>query len=192
MNRKMTPSELKTEFTNSAMAVKMRQQYVKKTCGKGARPSLAGAWVVDDRQYMCDGYSVAVFRDIIPGLPEPPTLERVDVQGKVIDDARSKARKIDVKCINYKSLQKTRQMIKRDTHCHESYIIAKIGGWYYSAYYILWLQMLTGRLTFSQDTRGYLIVDGVNGTMVLLPVRYNREMVGFNIVANYNVEGDVI
>lgn len=161
-------------------AAKARRKLAEKFARtKDVSPTQRGAYEIDGKQMLCDGYIGIMFNDIMPGLPSPERAGGADLR-KIIPAPcyRDYLPSVNIDANDLKNRLKVCKA-ERPKHDKKKFWLVKVGAAYYDAAKVLdVLPTLAGELKFSrQYTSPYgdpahvmLIVEGENGTGCICPV----------------------
>ena len=165
-------------------AAKARRKLAEKFARtKDVSPAQRGAYEIDGKQMLCDGYIGIMFNDIMPGLPSPERAGGADLR-KIIPAPCSRDYLPSVN-IDANDLKKRLKVCKAERPEHEKkdFWLVKVGAAYYDVAKVLAvLPTLTGELKFSRQytspygdpARVMLFVDGENGTATICPVNVKK------------------
>lgn len=195
--RNLCINEIFTANSAKADAVKARTRLANKIAKtvKKERPALAGAYEIDGKQMLCDGYIGAMYNDIIPGLPQPEQPGGADMR-KIIP-YRSARKELEIK-IDIDELKKRLKVIKAQNpnHSKKDTWLVKIDQAYYDIDLMLDLiPTLSGDLRISRADNppsnpkyAMLVIEGENGIGVILPMRplKDEESIEADVVKDYN------
>lgn len=161
-------------------AAKARRKLAEKFAKtKDLSPAQRGAYEIDGKQMLCDGFIGIMFNDIMPGLPSPERAGGADLR-KIIPEpcSRDYLPSVNIDANDLKNRLKVCKA-ERPEHEKKDFWLVKVGAAYYDVARVLAvLPTLTGELKFSrQYTSPYrdpahvmLFVEGENGTAVICPV----------------------
>ena len=161
-------------------AAKARRKLAEKFARtKDVSPTQRGAYEIDGKQMLCDGYIGIMFNDIMPGLPSPERAGGADLR-KIIPGTwnREYLPSVNIDAGDLKNRLKVCKA-ERPEHDKKKFWLVKVGAAYYDAAKVLAvLPTLTGELKFSQQMLSInrtpehvmLFVDGENGTGCICPV----------------------
>lgn len=166
---------------NPKKLVEARERVAKKFAKSMAyRPGLAGAYELNGKQMLCDGYVGLMFNDIIPGLPSakpvasPFDLENIFPQQSALTEINPD--------IDLNEIKALRKIVKaQNKKAGEEYMMVKIGqACYQSAYLLDLIPTLSGELFWYQREKGapinqMLVIEGDNGKVIILPYVYRGE-----------------
>lgn len=160
-------------------SAKARERLAKKVAKEKQKshPALAGAYVIEKTQQICNGYAGAVYNDILAGLFTPPAgTVPLDVRGvfPLWKDRKYYPAAIDLQDLKARSKLAAIDGIKLKKQ------LVQIGGVYYSAELLFdFLPTLTGNISYWQRAGNGRFSSfgacGDNGEVIIMPVRVKDE-----------------
>lgn len=154
----------------SINASKAREKLARKVAKQEKdRSYLAGAYIIDETQQICDGCAAGVYNDILSGLVTVTdnTTSLFDVRS--VKNCFSD--KVEMETINLKELKQNIKIAEASGIKRKKQIV-QVGDYYFDARYILdYLPTLTGEVQIKQCSNGRtgaLLAEGDNGFVFIM------------------------
>lgn len=182
--RRLCVNEIFMSKSKGDSAAKARTKLAEKVAKqmRRERPALAGAYMIDGEQMLCNAILGAVYKDVVEGLPVPEQGPGLDMW-KVIPKAPKHLDDVD---LNVDDLKKRLKVHKADPRGHDKKDawLVKIDEAYYNAELLIDLastftgmEWNGGKLRVGR-AQGYnvnpkyamLVIEGENGSGVLCPI----------------------
>lgn len=138
-----------------------------------AHPALAGAWVQNGKQCLCNGVALEIYYDILPDLP---TAEGLDIL-RIFESYLPKVNPVNI-TIDLPDLikrEKEEHAARGKSNDRNGYILVKISDYYFDATKLIpILKTLYGDIKYSVGKKQPLIIEAPNGYAALLGIDLDR------------------